>query len=187
MDSPGGIHLRPFLDHYQAIERLLAPSRLLAGDCWPAGRPFTCVRRHSASLPSVACHLVLAHRNRRGRIVRGDSLFVVRSTNISAAEIKSLRGQGCGIPRFAECAKHGAPGVEVLRATLLLSQFAVIESASDVRSLAPAVAAAQDDISSQNFARSMFPPLTTQTILPVPHFPLRPAATAQAAAPSAIT
>ena len=35
--------------------------------------------------------------------------------------------------------------------------------------------------------RSMFPPLTTQTIFPVPHFPLSPAATAQAPAPSLMT
>ena len=36
---------------------------------------------------------------------------------------------------------------------------------------------------SENFGRSMLPPLTTRTIFPVPQFPLRPAATA----PSAMT
>jgi len=40
---------------------------------------------------------------------------------------------------------------------------------------------------SENFARSIFPPLTTQTIFPGPHFPLSPAATAQAPAPSLTT
>ncbi len=40
---------------------------------------------------------------------------------------------------------------------------------------------------SANFARSMLPPLTTQTTFPEPHLPLSPAATAQAPAPSAIT
>src|SRR6266404_3806048 len=40
---------------------------------------------------------------------------------------------------------------------------------------------------SENFAKSMLPPLTTHTIFPEPHLPLRPAATAQAPAPSLIT
>lgn len=42
-------------------------------------------------------------------------------------------------------------------------------------------------VSSANLRKSMFPPLTTATILPVPHFPLSAAATAQAPAPSAMT
>src|SRR5882672_3530449 len=46
---------------------------------------------------------------------------------------------------------------------------------------------AGDETSSANLPRSMFPPLTTQTILslpPLPALPVSPAATAHAAAPS---
>lgn len=43
------------------------------------------------------------------------------------------------------------------------------------------------EVNSLNLLRSMFPPLTTATTLPRPHFPLKAAATAQAPAPSAIT
>ena len=45
----------------------------------------------------------------------------------------------------------------------------------------------QHEVSSAKRLRSMFPPLTTATTLPVPHFPESAAATAQAPAPSAMT
>jgi hypothetical protein len=49
------------------------------------------------------------------------------------------------------------------------------------------VSFAPELINSENFPRSIFPPLTTHTTFPDPHFPLSPAATAQAPAPSLIT
>ena len=44
----------------------------------------------------------------------------------------------------------------------------------------------QFETNAANLLRSMLPPLTTHTILPLPALPLSPAATAQAAAPSQI-
>src|SRR5712671_4864979 len=48
------------------------------------------------------------------------------------------------------------------------------------------VGTAGAETSSENLLRSIFPPLTTHTILPLPALPLSPAATAHAAAPSQI-
>jgi hypothetical protein len=63
--GPCRVHFLPLLDNHQAIEIVLAPSRILVGDCRSVGGSLARVRRCSSRLPSMARNMVCANRSGR--------------------------------------------------------------------------------------------------------------------------